>query len=157
MGKYVEKNLNVKETILKNAQLHPVQLVLAWVWGILGCWLLLIPTINAIKTTIRYFNTELAVTNKRVIGKAGFINSASLDAPLNKIQNVTVSSGLGGKIFKYGTVEIQTAGDALAFAGIKEPDAFKKFLMNQIEEYENDKIKEQAQQMAAAMAANQQQ
>lgn len=157
MGKYVEKNLNVKETILKNAQLHPLQLVLAWVWGVIGCWLLFIPTINAIKTTIRYLNTELAVTNKRVVGKAGFINSASLDAPLNKIQNVTVSSGLGGKIFKYGNIEIQTGGDALAFVGIKEPDAFKKFLMNQIDEYENDKIKEQAQQMAAAMAANQQQ
>lgn len=157
MGKYVESNLNVKETVLRSAQLHPMQLITAWIWGIVGFFLLFIPTINAIKTTIRYFNTELAVTNKRVIGKAGFINSAALDAPLNKIQNVTVASGLWGKIFKFGDIEIQTGGDSISFIGIKEPDAFKKFIMNQIDEYENDKIKEQAQQMAAAMAASQQQ
>jgi uncharacterized membrane protein YdbT with pleckstrin-like domain len=153
MGKYVERNLNPKEKVLLNAQLHPLQLVVAWVWGILGCWLLLIPTIKAIKKTIDFLNTELSVTDKRIIGKAGFISSASLDAPLNKIQNVTVASGLFGKIFKYGNIEIQTAGDAIAFVGIKDPDHFKKFVMNQIEEYENDKIKAQAKEMAAAMAA----
>ncbi len=154
MGKYVEKNLNVRETILKNAELHPVQLIIAWIWGVLGCFLLFIPTIVAIKKTITYLNTELSVTDKRVIGKAGFINSASLDAPLNKIQNVTVDSGLFGKIFNYGNVKIQTAGDAIAFFGIKDPDGFKKFLMNQIDEYENAKIKAQAQEMAAAMNAS---
>ncbi|MBR2012879.1 MAG: PH domain-containing protein [Clostridia bacterium] len=154
MGNYVEKNLNVKETILKNAQLHPVQLVLAWVWGIVGCWLLFIPTITAIKKTITYLNTELSITDKRVIGKAGFVNSASLDAPLNKIQNVVVDSGLFGKIFNYGNIKIQTAGDAISFVGIKEADAFKKFLMNQIEEYENFKIRAQAEELAAAMSAN---
>ena len=153
MGKYVERNLNPKETILKNAELHPLQLVMAWVWGILFCWLLLIPTIKAIKVTIDYLNTELSVTDKRIIGKAGFITSASLDAPLNKIQNVTVASGLLGKIFNYGSVEVQTAGDAIAFNGIKDPDKFKKFIMNQIEEYENAKIKAQAQELAAAMNA----
>ena len=151
MGNYVERNLNSKESILKNAELHPIHLVMAWIWGIVGCWLLLIPTIIAIRKTIIYLNTELSVTDKRVIGKAGFINSTSLDAPLNKIQNVTVSSGLWGKIFKYGNIEIQTAGDAIAFYAIKDVDNFKKFLMNQIEEYESSRIKAQAQELAAAM------
>ncbi len=151
MGNYVERNLNPKESILKNAELHPIHLVMAWIWGIVGCWLLLIPTIIAIRKTIIYLNTELSVTDKRVIGKAGFINSTSLDAPLNKIQNVTVSSGLWGKIFKYGNIEIQTAGDAIAFYAIKDVDNFKKFLMNQIEEYESSRIKAQAQELAAAM------
>ncbi len=154
MGKYVEANLNVKESIMKSAQLHPLQLVGAWIWGILGFWLLLIPTINAIKVTIRYLNTELAVTNKRVIGKAGFINSAALDAPLNKVQNVTVSSGLFGKIFGYGNIKVETAGSGLVFYGIKEADVFKKFLMNQIEEYEESRIRAQAEQMAAAIKGN---
>ncbi len=154
MGKYVERNLNPKESILKNAELHPIQLVVAWIWGVVGCFLLFIPTIIAIKKTITYLNTELSVTDKRVIGKAGFINSASLDAPLNKIQNVTVSSGLFGKIFNYGDIEVQTAGDAIAFYGVKDADKFKKFIMNQIEEYENSKIKAQAQELAAAMTAN---
>lgn len=156
MGKYVERNLNLKETILKNAELHPIHLIMAWVWGVLGCFLLFIPTILAIKVTITYCTTELSITDKRVIGKVGFIKSASLDAPLNKIQSVNVSSGLWGKIFKYGNIEIMSGGDRLIFNGIKDADGFKKFLMNQIDEYENEKIRIQAQQMAAAMnGANQ--
>ena len=153
MGKYVERNLNLKEEVLRNAELHPLQLILAWIWGVLGCWLLLIPTIKAIKATVMFCNTELAITDKRVIGKVGFIKSASLDTPLNKIQAVTVNSGFWGKIFNYGTVSIQSGGNALEFVAVKDADGFKKFLMNQIDEYENDKIKAQAQQMAAAMTA----
>lgn len=155
MSNYVIANINAKEKVLKSAELHPLYVIAAWIWGILGFWLLLIPTIKAIKKTIVYFNTELAITDKRVIGKAGFIDSAALDAPLNKIQNVTVSSGLFGKIFNYGDIVIQTAGSSLAFSGIKEADEFKKFLMNQIDEAENDKIKAQAQELAAAINGKQ--
>ncbi len=146
MGNYVEQNLNVKEEILLKAELHPLQLVVAWMFAIL-----LIPIIPAIKKTLNYFNTELAVTNKRVIGKAGFIKSAALDAPLNKIQSVSVASGFGGKIFGYGNIKIQMAGDSIVFCGIKKPDEFKKFLMNRIEEYDNERIKLQAEQLANAM------
>ncbi len=153
MGNYVERNLNIKEQVLMNAKLHPLQLIFAWIWGVLGFWLLFIPTIIAIKTTITYVTTELSVTDKRVIGKIGLINTKSLDAPLNKIQSVAVSSGLGGKIFNYGNVKIQSGGDAIIFCGVKDVEGFKRFLMNQIDEYENDKIKEQATRMAEAMNA----
>lgn len=146
MGKYVEQNLNVKEEILLKAELHPIHLVLAWIPAVL-----IIPIFSAIKKTLNYFNTELAVTNKRVIGKAGFIKSGALDAPLNKVQSVSVTSGLGGKMFNYGDIKVQTAGDSIVFHGIKKPDEFKKFLMNQIDEYDNERIKAQAEQLANAM------
>lgn len=154
MGQYVEQNLNRNETVVKKADLNPLKLMMSWIGGILFFWLL-IPLIKAIKATITYVYTELAVTNKRVVGKAGFINSASLDAPLNKIQNASVSSGLWGKIFNYGTLTIHTASGVFKFDGIKNADSFKGILMNQIDEYEEDKIKEQAKQMAAAMKAAQ--
>lgn len=153
MGQYVEQNLNKNEVIVKKAELNMLQVIFAWVFGILFFWLLLIPVFKALKTTITYLNTELAITNKRVVGKAGFINSASLDAPLNKIQNVAVSSGLFGKIFNYGNVKITTAAGAFNFAGIKNADAFKGMVMAQIDQAEEDRIKEQAEQMAAAMSS----
>ena len=43
MGKYVENNLGKGETIVKKAELNPAALVGAWIFGILFCWLLLIP------------------------------------------------------------------------------------------------------------------
>ena len=89
MGKYVENNLNKNEVIVQKAKLNGLMLLSAWLKGILLCWLLLIPTIKAIAATIRFNKTELAVTNKRIIGKVGVFNTKTLDAPLNKIQNTS--------------------------------------------------------------------
>lgn len=52
MGKYVENNLNRNETIVRKAILHPGQLIMAWIGGILFFWFFFIPLINAIKVTI---------------------------------------------------------------------------------------------------------
>lgn len=153
MGQYVEHNLNKNETIVKKAELNPLKLVFAWVFGILFFWLLFIPTIKAVKATIAFVNTELAITNKRIVGKVGFANSKSLDAPLNKIQNVSASSDFLGKIFNYGQVKITTAAGAFNFDGIKNVDSFKGMVMAQIDQAEEDKIKAQAEQMASAMAS----
>lgn len=79
----VWENLGKNETIVKKAELNPIVLVVTWIGAVLFFWLLLIPVIKAIIITVRYFNTELAITNKRVVGKVGFINTKALDAPLN--------------------------------------------------------------------------
>ena len=150
---YVSDNLNKNEEIIKEAKLSIARLILSILGGVLFFWVLLIPLFKAIKAVIRYFTTELAFTNKRVIGKAGSVDSGSLDAPLNKIQNVSVSSGLWGKILHYGTIEISTAGGKIRFEGIQDAESFKRALMNQVEVYEEDRVKAQAEEMAAAMAS----
>ena len=153
MSKYVENNLNRNETIVKKASISKLSLIPTWFFGILFCWLLLIPLVKAIVNTIKVFNIELAITSRRVIGKAGVVNSSAMDAPLDKVQNCSVSSGLGGKIFGYGTVVIDTAAGKYIFTMVKQPDNFKKALMAQIEQAQEDKMKQQAEEMAKAMAA----
>lgn len=153
MSKYVENNLGKNETIVKKAELNPIFLVFKWVVGILFCWLLLIPTIKALIFTIRFFHIELAVTNKRVIGKVGVFNTKSLDAPLNKVQNASVEQKFWGKIFNYGKVRVDTAAGKYDFFAIKNADEFKGILMSQIDQYEEDRIKQQAAEMANAMAS----
>lgn len=153
MGKYVEQHLNRNETIVQKVTLNPIKLVISWVFGILFCWLLLIPLIKAIKATIIFCHIELAITSKRVIGKVGVFNTKTLDAPLNKIQNTSTESKLAGKIFNYGTIIINTAAGEFAFPGVKNVEAFKGVLMGQIEAYEEQRLKDQAQQMATAMAS----
>jgi len=49
------------------------------------------------------------VTNFRVIDEYGLININTKESPLEKINNVSYSQGIWGRIFKYGDVEIQTA------------------------------------------------
>ncbi len=149
---YVEHNLTKNETIVKKADKNPVALVWAWFTGILFCWLLFIPLIKAIKATIAYSRVELAVTNKRVVGRYGIVHTESLDLPLNKVQNVNVKQGMGGKIFNYGTVEISSAAGTMMFGYIKKADAFKNMILAQADQFEEDRMKQQANQMAQAMA-----
>ena len=153
MGKYVENNLGKNETIIKKADLNGLFLLSKWIVGILFFWLLLIPTIKALVATVRFKNIELAITNKRLIGKVGVANTQALDAPLNKIQNVSVSQGLWGKIFNFGTVRIDTAAGKFEFGAVKNADAFKGMIMAQIDQYEEDRVKQQAAEMANAMSA----
>lgn len=152
MENYVEQNLGKNESIVRKAELNSLALVAAWISGVLFCWLLFIPTIKAIIKTVQFFHIELAVTSRRVVGKTGVLHTQTLDAPLNKIQNVAESKTFGGKIFNYSTIVINTAAGAFRFDDIKDGAAFKNALLAQVEQYESDKITEQAKQMASAMA-----
>ena len=153
MGRYVEQNLTRNEKVVKEAELNVLKLVAAWVFGIVFFWLLLIPTYRAIKATIIYCNTELAITNKRIIGKVGVATSGSLDAPLDKIQTVGVVTTLGGKRLNYGTIKISTAAGDCLFHGLKNPESLKNMITVAMDEAEEEKVKHQAEEMAAAMAA----
>lgn len=153
MGKYVDSHLNKNEVVVQEAKLNGLMLFTAWLKGILLFWLLLIPTFKAIAATIRFCKIELAITNKRVVGKVGVFNTQTLDAPLNKIQNVSSESKFFGKIFNYGTITINTAAGVYRFGGVKNVEAFKGMIMSQIEEYEEQRMRDQASQMATAMAS----
>ncbi len=152
MSMYVENQLGKEEIIVNKAKISWCSLIGIWIKGILLCWLLLIPVFKAIFATVGLCCTELAITNKRVVGKYGVIKTNAMDAPLNKIQNVAVNSGLIGKIFNYGTVTITLAAGKYVYLYIKSPDAFKGALSAQIDQYEEDQAKRQASEMAKAMA-----
>ena len=149
---YVESHLNRGEQLVKKADRNGLFLLGAWIKGILLCWLLLIPTIKAIIATVRFKYVELAITNKRIVGKKGVANTDALDSPLDKIQNVGVSQKLFGKIFNYASVVVTTAAGVYAFDAIKNAEAFKGMIMSQIDQFSEDKMKQQAEMMAQSMA-----
>lgn len=153
MGNYVENNLGKNEAITKKAERNWMFLIGTWLKGVLFCWVLLIPLIKAIIKTVQFFSIELAITNKRIIGKTGVVNTSSLDSPLNKIQNVAVKQPLFGKIFNYADVTVTTAAGSYSFGAIKNADAFKNMVLAQIDQYEEDRVKQQASEMASAMAS----
>lgn len=153
MGKFVENNLLKDEEIVKKANLSKLSLILSWVFGVLFCWLFLVPTIKAIWNTLRYVNTYVVITNKRVVAKSGFGDSASLDLPLNKVQSVSVQQGVFQRLFKYGSLRISTASGEMKYDSIQNPEQVRSVLMAQMDQYEEDRIKQQAAEMANAMAS----
>ena len=148
MGNYVESNLGKNESIVKKAELNGLFLI----GPILSC-LTVIGLPAGIKKIVRFTSIELAITNKRIVGKIGLFNSKALDAPLNKIQNVSVSSNFWGKIFNHGIIRIDTAAGKFEFYAVKNADAFKGMIMSQIDQYEEDRVKQQAEEMAKSMAS----
>ena len=125
---YLEKNVvNNKETVKIRPKKNPIFLVLKWIWGILGCWLLLIPTIKAITTTIRFRTTEYLVTDRQVMVKYGLISTHTDEMPLSKIENLVVNYTFFGKIFNYGTVVCQGANsNSIRFTDVKDAEVIKK-------------------------------
>ena len=81
---------------------------------------------------------DVAITNKRVIGKTGIIRVETMDAPLDKINNVNVSKGLFGRMFKYGSIIISTANfGTFRYDFISNVDEYKSVLMAEIDKYTN--------------------
>ena len=136
---YVEENVIQKnEHIIQIVELHPIRLIFAWIWGVLGFWLLLIPTIKAIKETINYKCTEYVITDKKTIEKYGFVKVLCDEMNLNKIENITINASFWGRIFGYGNVCIQgTNRNNINFICVKDPESVRKTI-NNLREKETD-------------------
>lgn len=79
---------------------------------------------------IRYKTTELAVTNKRVIAKFGFISRQTIELNINKVESIQVNQGIFGRIFNYGSLVISGAGNPQApIPGISNPMNFRRIFM----------------------------
>lgn len=84
---------------------------LAWVW-------------------IVYKTTEIAITNKRIIAKFGFISRSTIEINLPKVESVQVDQGVLGRMLDYGTIIVSGAGTPnLSIPGAAEPLEFRKHFM----------------------------
>lgn len=97
-------------------------------------------------------NTNLVLTNKRIIGRVGLFSKESLDAPLSKITTVSVRKRMGEA---HGVVNISTAAGNFNYRPVANAEEFRDAVMNQIELYDEERIMQQAQKLAQAMQKGQ--
>jgi uncharacterized membrane protein YdbT with pleckstrin-like domain len=119
-----------------------------WIAAVLGLLYLL----------IRYFSWKVdiwVVTNFRVIDETGLLSHYAKESPLDKINNVSYDQTVGGRIFNYGHVEIQTAAEvgATDYYNVNHPKRLKDTITAAQAEYKNWQYGNQAIQMAAALDA----
>ena len=98
-----------------------------------------------------YKTNDLILTNKRVFGKCGLISTTQVQSSLNKIDSVSFSNGLIGKIIGYGTVQITTQSSVFKFRYIREGQTLYSDIFNQIEIYVKEKVEENAKAIARAI------
>ena len=127
MASYVEGALTKGEQVIYQGKvsiwsLSPliiIGLILFFVWGLgLLFW---------IAAAIKYFTTELAITNKRVIAKFGLVSRSTIEINLQKIESIQVNQGILGRILNYGSIVVSGAGNPQApIPGISSPLQFRR-------------------------------
>jgi hypothetical protein len=76
---------------------------------------------------VRRSSSEYAVTSKRVIVKVGVTETRSVELLLGKVEGITVTQGLMGKLFGYGEIVITGSGGTKeSFSGIQNPFDFRR-------------------------------
>jgi uncharacterized membrane protein YdbT with pleckstrin-like domain len=61
----------------------------------------------------RRINTEVAVTDRRIIYKTGFISRKTREMHMDKIVSVDVTQGILGRMLNYGDITINGAGQSI--------------------------------------------
>jgi uncharacterized membrane protein YdbT with pleckstrin-like domain len=148
---FIEKNLANNERIIYRAKLH------WWIYGqsvfllllgivafalgektevikIIGELLVVIGLISLISVYIRSKTSEFAVTNRRIMMKAGVTKRRLIELQLNRSDGLVIDQGIIGRIFNYGDIIIRTGNLEETFSPVADPYEFKRQINNAIEE-----------------------
>ena len=126
---YIDESLIDGETILHRARV-------SW-WSqfpllVLGVVLLIVVVglVFLAMAWIKVRSTELAITNKRVIAKFGFIKRHTVEINLDKVEALRVEQGFAGRMLNFGTIIFSGAGTSVApLRNIADPLVFRRKFM----------------------------
>ena len=129
MASYVESVLISGEAVLHRGRVslwpHAWKIVLG---------ILLLPVVIGLAILIWVFiiykTTEIAITNKRIIAKFGFISRSTTEINLPKVESLQVDQGVMGRMLDYGTIVVAGAGmPNLRIPGVADPLRFRRHFM----------------------------
>jgi uncharacterized membrane protein YdbT with pleckstrin-like domain len=59
------------------------------------------------------WTTEVAVTDRRIISKTGFINRHTVEMHMDKVESVDVDQSILGRVLNYGDITIRGTGETM--------------------------------------------
>jgi len=155
MASYVENNLLPGEEIVHAAMVSKVIylpfIALALVcfgagfimgpmgflfWGVAVGVLLF----GGVTCLIKQNTTEVAVTNKRLILKTGFLRRETVEQFLEKIDSISVEQTIMDRLVNAGTIIVRGSGQTFSpVANIDQPLEFRKKVNEQVDRIKNGK------------------
>ena len=106
---------------------------------------------------------RLVVTNKRLLGRRGFIRKNMTDILLSKVDTLNVTYGLFGTIFHYGAIEVVSAASAttsaakrgmLRYSFISNTTEFRKAVLDAIDKVKEEERAAQTKSFSQALKGN---
>src|SRR5687767_13851313 len=121
MASYVDSVLISGESLLHRGHVslwpHTWKILLGIVLLPVEIGRVLLPWVSTV-----YKTTAIAITNKRIIAKFGFISRSTIEINLPKVESVQVDQGVMGRMLDYGTIIVAGAGTPnLSIPGAAEP------------------------------------
>jgi len=105
--------------------------------GVIAWFLLFLSLFMLTNIAIQILTTELALTNKRIIAKFGFIRRSTIELRLEKVESININQSLLGRLLGYGTIVIKgTGGTGTPIPSIQKPLEFRRIVNNFLEEKE---------------------
>ena len=79
---------------------------------------------------VNVHSTEIAITNRRIIAKFGFVSRRTIEININQVEALRVDQGFWGRILNFGTIVISGTGSSLEPApNIADPLVFRRKFM----------------------------
>jgi hypothetical protein len=135
---YVNATLQTGERVTAAASRHwiiyarplfwaGIGLLLSAIADPVGVVVLLIALLSLIGSVFDNWTTELAVTDRRVIYKSGFIRRRTFEMNMGKIESVVVKQSLLGRLLDFGTIRVKGTGQSVEnFKSIRRPLAVRE-------------------------------
>ena len=152
---YVERVLQPDERVIETTRIHwwfiwrrtAVLMVVAVVLAVVGAaeasdarsqllalaaFAALAGLLLAVGPAIERANTELAVTNKRIILKRGFIQRHTIEMSRSQVESVDVDQSILGRLFDHGDIIVHGTGTTPEpFRYIADPLKFRSAITAQ--------------------------
>jgi uncharacterized membrane protein YdbT with pleckstrin-like domain len=98
----------------------------ASIWDVLAGLVFVCAAVALFIAWFRRWTTEIAVTDRRIIFKRGFIRRHTIEMHLDKVESVDVDQSVLGRIFNYGHIFIHGVGVGIEpLRNIASPIAFR--------------------------------
>jgi uncharacterized membrane protein YdbT with pleckstrin-like domain len=148
MGSYIEENLARDEKIIIKAQVTWLSqfwylffgalLILSGIGQKGAFGPILIGLILIAIAAVHVLTTELALTNRRIIAKAGLIRRNTIELKVNRVESLGVDQGVLGRIFNFGSITVKgTGGSHAPIPYISRPMEFRQHVNNFLDELDD--------------------
>jgi uncharacterized membrane protein YdbT with pleckstrin-like domain len=126
---YIEESLVPGEVLVHRAHVSWWSQFGLLVLGVLTL-IVVIGLVFLIWAYVRVHSTELAITNRRVIAKFGFVKRNTIELNLDKVEALRVEQGFWGRVLNYGTILITGSGGSVEpIPRIADPLVFRRKFM----------------------------
>lgn len=85
---------------------------------------------------VRFFTTEIGLTDRRAILKVGWLRTDAIDVVLDRIEAIYVQQSIFGRLFNYGSLSFSVSDGGSNFGWLADPSTFRKAVQAEIGDVE---------------------